>query len=103
MAVNLYDITTLSPSITKDEVCKTISGIRAGIMEGTLAMAYNDLYKTIPNPCLPSNALGVHCLLLYWYALENFSFTESNFLTEVQLNAILVLSEQISKKCCCNG
>lgn len=103
MAVNLYDITSLSPSITSDEVCKTISGIKAGIVDGTLNMAYNELYKTIPNPCLPSSAKGVHCLLLYWYALENFSFTENNFITETQLNAILIVSEQISKKCCCDG
>lgn len=69
--------------------------------DGVLNQGYNELYKLNPNSCLPSRPAHLHCLHLYLYALDSWEDGVANFLDETQLSAILTLTEQISKSCCC--
>lgn len=84
------------------EICKAQSGARAALADGVLNRAYNELYKTNPNPCSPSTPTALSCLFLYLYALDTWEDGQPNFLDETQLAGILVLIEQLSKSCCCD-
>ena len=98
----LYNISEFTPFVSEDEVCKALSGGKAGLTDGVLNMMYNNLYQLNKNLCNPSNAAGVYCLYLYLYALDSFDFEGENFINEDQLMALLTNVEQISKSCCCS-
>lgn len=97
----LYEITEFTSFVSEDEVCKALSGGKAGLADGALNMMYNQLYQIRNNNCHPSNQKGLYCLYLYLYALDSFDFADDNFINEEQLMAILTNVEQISKSCCC--
>lgn len=97
----LYDPANYTPFVSEDEICKALSGGKAGLADGALNLAYNNLYLINKNPCSPSNAKGMYCLYLYLYALDSVTFDDDNFLSEEQIMAILPHVEQISKSCCC--
>lgn len=97
----LHNPSELTGMISFAEVCKTLSSGKAVLADAVLNKVYNDLYKLDPNPCLPSRPLSIHCLHLYLYALDTWEDGVPNFLSEDQLSALLVLTQQISKSCCC--
>lgn len=101
---SLTPIADFSGLITNEEICRTLSRSEQALAEGALNLGYNELYQLTINNCSPTNARALHCLHLYMYALKSYPTngeSDSTFLTEVQLSAILTLIEQTSKTCCC--
>jgi hypothetical protein len=85
-----------------EEVCKCLTGNKAGLVDAVLNEATIAYYKLEKSLCNPSSMHNLKRLYLALYALESWTDTESNWLTEQQLIAILTNIEQISKSCC-NG
>lgn len=91
-----------SQSISMTEVCKCLTGNKAAFVDAVMNEASIEYYKLHKSLCNASDINNLKRLYLAIYALESWSETEKNWLSEEQLMAILSNIEQISKSCC-NG
>ena len=97
----LFAPTSYSDSVLPDEVCHAVEIGESALADSAINNAAEELYALEKSSC-GSNKTASLCLFLYTYALEGWCAGGDNYISEIQLTAILACVEQTSKTCC-NG